>query len=268
MNLEFVSQVANRVRQRRPMVHNLTNFVVMNPTANALLAAGASPVMAHAVEEAADMAALADAVVLNIGTLTPAWVDAMVLAGQAAGRKGIPLLLDPVGAGATRLRTDSARRLLAETPVGIIRANASEILALAGEAFATRGVDSRHGSEAALEAAQALAMRHNAVTAVTGAVDYVTDGRRILAIGNGHPLLCAVTGTGCMVSALAAAFAAVSPAGSLEGVAAALAWFGCAAEIAAEKAPAGPASFQVALLDTLFAATAEQIQPRVKVDEM
>ena len=267
MNAEMVSRRLESVRTRRPMVHNITNFVVMNSTANALLAVGAAPVMAHAAEEAAEMAALADALVLNIGTLSPDWVEAMVLAGISAARKGIPIVLDPVGAGATRLRTDSARRLLAELPVAVVRGNPSEILALAGGEQKTRGVDAAHASADALEAAQLLASRHSTVVAVTGATDYVTDGNRVVAVDNGHQLLGRVTGTGCMVSALTGAFVAVSRPEVLEGAAAALAFFGLCAEIAAERA-AGPASFETALLDALAAATAADVLSRAKIHEL
>jgi hydroxyethylthiazole kinase len=247
------------------MVHNITNFVVMNSTANALPCLGASPVMANAREEAAEMAALADALVLNIGTLAPDWVEAMVLAGRAAARKGIPVVLDPVGAGATKLRTDSARRILAEVPVSILRGNASEILAVAGGAQATRGVDSAHGAEIAREAAGVLATRHGLVAAVTGAVDYVTDGRELLAVENGHPLLGRVTGTGCAVTALAGAFAAVGRPDYLSATAAALAVFGRCAERAAAAAPVGPASFQTALFDELYRITPEEAAREARV---
>ncbi len=261
MTSHSVGHLLEQLRARRPMVHNITNFVVMNITANALLCVGAAPVMAHAREEAADMAALADALVLNIGTLAPDWVEAMVLAGLAAARKGIPVVLDPVGAGATAYRTDTARRILAEVPVTILRGNASEILAVAGGVQATRGVDAAHGAETARDAAGLLATRHGLVAAVTGATDYVTDGRRLLAVGNGHPLLGRVTGTGCAVSALVGAFAAAGRGDLVEATAAALAVFGLCAERAAAAAPAGPASFQTALLDELYRITpAEAVQ--------
>lgn len=267
MNPEQVGRYMEAIRKRHPMIHNITNFVVMNTTANALLAIGAAPVMAHAAEEAAEMTALADALVLNIGTLAPDWVESMLLAGKAAVRKGIPIVLDPVGAGATHLRTAAARRLLAELPVAVVRGNASEILALAVGEHATRGVDAAHASAEALESAHLLASRHGTVVAVTGATDYVTDGNRILAVDNGHPLLTRVTGTGCVVSALTGAFCAVSRPRALEGATAALAYYGLCAELAAPGA-AGPADFENKLRDALFTTTPAQIQAGVNIHEM
>jgi hydroxyethylthiazole kinase len=267
MNPEQVGRYVEAIRERHPMIHNITNFVVMNTTANALLAVGAAPVMAHAAEEAAEMTALADALVLNIGTLAPDWVESMLLAGKAAARKGIPIVLDPVGAGATHLRSAAAQRLLGELPVTVVRGNASEILALAGGEQKTRGVDTAHTSADALEAAHLLASRHGAVVAVTGATDYVTDGNRVLAVDNGHPLLTRVTGTGCVASALTGAFCAVSRPQALEGTAAALAFYGLCAEIAGRDA-VGPADFEIKLRDAMFAATSEQILTGVKLHEM
>lgn len=256
-----------RLRQAHPLVHNITNYVVMNTTANALLAVGAAPVMAHAQEEVADMAALADALVLNIGTLEPAWVRAMLTAGAAAGRKGIPIVLDPVGAGATPLRTDSARRILTEVPVSIVRGNASEILALDDAGHRTRGVDATDPVEAARSAARRLAERREIIVAVTGAVDYVTNGQQAVAIANGHPLMSRVTGTGCMASALVGAFAAGPDADAFEATVAALAVFGCCGESAAVSA-GGPGSFQVYLLDALYTISPDTLKERVKINDV
>ncbi len=256
-----------RLRQAHPLVHNITNYVVMNTTANALLAIGAAPVMAHAQEEVADMAALADALVLNIGTLEPAWVRAMLTAGAAAGRKGIPIVLDPVGAGATPLRTDSARRILAEVPVSIVRGNASEIMALDDASHRTRGVDATDPVEAARSAARRLAARREIIVAVTGAVDYVTDGQQAMAIANGHPLMSRVTGTGCMASALVGAFAAVPDADALEATVSALAVFGCCGEAAADSA-GGPGSFQVHLLDALYTISPDTLKEQVRINDV
>jgi hydroxyethylthiazole kinase len=237
------------VRSRRVLVHSLTNYVVMNWTANVLLAAGAAPVMAHAREEVEEMASLAGAVVLNIGTLSPSWVEAMWLAGTAADRRGIPVVLDPVGAGATRYRTDTARALATELSIAVIRGNPSEILSVSGVEATTRGVDAAHDvAEAAREAAD-LARSLRTTVAITGEVDLVTDGTTTLQVRAGHPLLGRVTGTGCAASVLVAAFCAAAD-DRVTAAASALAYFGLAGERAATTAR-GPGSFQVALLDAL-----------------
>ena len=244
-----VADALERIRERRPLVHNITNYVVMNFSANVLLALGASPVMAHAEEEVEAMTGLAGALVINIGTLSAPWIRSMFKAGAAARARGVPVVLDPVGAGATPLRTGTARRLLEDLRPDVVRGNASEILALATDDAGARGVDSVHGADEARLAARALARAHGGVVAVTGAVDYVTDGRRACAVSNGDALLCRVTGTGCAATAVTGAFLAVEP-DPLAAAAGALAVFGLAGERAA-RAARRPGSFQVALLDAL-----------------
>ncbi|MGD0782653.1 MAG: hydroxyethylthiazole kinase, partial [Candidatus Aminicenantales bacterium] len=221
-----------KIRAGRPLVHNITNYVVMNTTANALLALGASPVMAHAAEEVEEMAGLASALVLNIGTLSGPWIEAMKLAARAARKKGIPIVLDPVGAGATRFRTAVALDLLAAARPAIVRGNASEVRALAAGVGETRGVDSRHGPEDALEAARELSARHGAVISVSGAVDRIVGAGSTARVANGHPMMPFVTGLGCMASALTGAFAAVNPS-PLRAAAHAMAVMGIAGEMAA-----------------------------------
>jgi hydroxyethylthiazole kinase len=252
-----------RLRERKPLVHQITNYVVMNETANATLALGALPVMAHAREEVAEMADLASALVLNIGTLSPPWVEAMLVAGRAAGARGTPVVLDPVGAGATRYRTETAKRILDEVPVTVLRGNAGEVATLVGVEAEVRGVESIVGggdpSELAREAARSLGV----VVSVTGPVDHVSDGVRILAIANGHPLLATVTGTGCMSSALTGCFLAVADS-PLDGAAEALVAFGVAGEDAA-RAARGPGSFHVGLYDALAALDPETLDERAKV---
>lgn len=251
------ARLLGEVRAARPLVHNITNFVVMNTTANALLAAGASPVMAHAPEEVEEMVSLAGALVLNIGTLQRDWVDAMLLAGRRAGERGVPIVLDPVGAGATAMRTEAARRLARELPVSVVRGNASEVLALCEEGSRTRGVDSSRSVGEARAAAQALARELGCTVAVTGPVDFVTDGRRSLRVENGHSLMGCVTGMGCTATALTGAFVAVAD-DRVEGTAAALAFLGLAGETAAARAR-GPGSFQPELLDALYAVDEEAL---------
>jgi hydroxyethylthiazole kinase len=253
-----------RLRERQPLVHNITNYVAMNFTANALLSLGASPVMAHAVEEAEDMAALAGALVLNIGTLSTPWINAMLKAGAAAGRKGIPIVLDPVGAGATKYRTNTARRILQTCRPNVVRGNASEILALAGAVSRTRGVDSQDDTLAAREVALDLARRAGVVIAMTGVVDFVTDGRRTALISNGHPLMGRVTATGCAASAITGAFCAVEPDAWRASVGA-LAAFGVAGEIASEGGP-GPGTFQARILDALNALTPALLKKRARIE--
>lgn len=246
---DLTSAIAT-LRKRAPLVHNITNYVVMNITANALLAVGASPAMVHAVEEAAEFAGIAQALVINIGTLSPRWVEAMELAARAATEAGVPWILDPVAAGATVYRTETAGRLARLEPK-VIRGNASEIMALAGEAGSARGVDSTRGSDAAINAAERLARATGAVVAVTGAVDYITDGNRLAGLANGDIMLTRVTGTGCSATALIGAFLGAGlPA--FEAAAAGLATIGVAAEIALPGAK-GPGSFAVALIDALAA---------------
>jgi hydroxyethylthiazole kinase len=242
------------VRGQAPLVHSITNLVVMNFNANALLAVGASPVMAHAHEEVADMVGIAQALVLNIGTLEPAWVEAMALALRAARARGIPVVLDPVGAGATPYRNRALSELLDVGAPSVVRGNASEVMSVAGLAAATRGVDSSAASTEALGAAQALATRLGAVVCVSGADDLVVDahGRRAT-LSNGHPWMTRITGVGCSASALVGAFAAVQP-DAWRATVAAMACLGVVGELAAERtqaAGAGVGRMQAELLDGL-----------------
>jgi len=254
------------LRGQKPLVQQITNYVVMNETANATLALGALPVMAHAVEEVEEMAGLASALVLNIGTLSHAWVDAMLLAGGAATRRRIPVVLDPVGAGATRYRTETALRLLEQVGVTVVRGNAGEIATLAGEQAEVRGVESMGASLEAAELARAAAQRLGTIASVTGRIDHVSDGERALAVANGHELLTTVTGTGCMSSALTGCFLAAKPDEPLEAAAEALAAFGVAAEEAARRAE-GPGSFHAALYDALAALDPDTLDERSRIDE-
>jgi hydroxyethylthiazole kinase len=251
------------MREKRPLIHNITNFVVMNYTANALLACGASPVMAHAAEEVEEMVSFAGALVLNIGTLTPYWIDSMLKAGRRANELNIPIILDPVGSGATKLRTESAKRLIDNLKINVVRGNASEVLSLAHEGSRTKGVDSIHSVDEAADAAIVLASELDTTLAITGEVDLITDGKRICKVYNGHELMGYVTGTGCTATALIGAFLAVDR-DSLEAATTALAYFGLAGEKGAADAKA-PGSFMIAMLDALFEIDEEALQKGAKI---
>jgi hydroxyethylthiazole kinase len=254
-----------RIRETAPLVHHITNFVVMNETANITLCLGALPVMAHAREEVAEMVGFAGALVLNIGTLTPELVESMIVAGLAANEKGVPVVLDPVGVGATTLRTESAEKILREVHVSVIRGNAAEVTALGGEDAEIRGVESIGTYEGIRQAAQRLATDQECVVSVTGEIDHVTDGQRTFSVDNGHPLLGTVTGTGCMSTTIAAGFAAVQDDHTV-AVAGALAAFGLAGEVAAETA-AGPGSFHAGLYDAMAALTPADLAQRARITE-
>jgi len=242
------------VRERAPLVHSITNFVAMNFNANALLAVGASPVMAHAHEEVRDMVGIAQALVLNIGTLEPAWIRAMQMALQAARARGIPVVLDPVGAGATPYRNAALAELIQTGSPSIVRGNGSEIMSVAGLAAATRGVDSAASSDQAVEAAKALARQLGGVVCVSGADDHMVDASsRHATLSNGHPWMTRVTGLGCSASALVGAFAAVQP-DAWRATTAAMACLGVVGEMAVERtqaAGAGVGRLQAELLDGL-----------------
>jgi hydroxyethylthiazole kinase len=238
-----------KLRESKPLIHQITNYVVMNETANATLALGALPVMAHAREEVEEMVAFAGALVLNIGTLSPAWVEAMIAAGRGANERGIPVVLDPVGVGATTYRTETAKRILDEVDVAVLRGNAGEVATLVGVAAEMRGVESMSAGGEAAELAREAGRILGVVAAVTGPVDHVSDGEREAAIANGDPLLASITGTGCMSSAITGCFLAVS-ASPFDGAVEALVAFGVAGEDAAVGAK-GPGSFHVNLYDAL-----------------
>ena len=265
MQIETLAAVlAARVRAESPLVHNITNFVVMNSSANILLAAGAAPVMAHAPEEVAEMAGIAGALVLNIGTLTVPWVDSMIAAGCAANAKGTPVILDPVGSGATAFRTAACRRILRDVRVSVLRGNASEIASLVGVTASTRGVDAADGITPELEAAaRVFALRESCVVGISGDRDLVTDGRRLFRVANGHPLMPRVTGLGCAASALTGAFAAVNP-DPLLAAAHAMAVMGLCGELAAEESR-GPGSFHVAFLDALYRLDEVTVRERLRL---
>jgi hydroxyethylthiazole kinase len=252
------------LRARKPLVHQITNYVVMNETANATLALGALPVMAHAGEEVEEMAGIASALVLNIGTLSPHWVDAMLLAGASAR---VPIVFDPVGVGATQFRTITAHRVLDAVNVTVLRGNAGEVATLVGAHAEVRGVESIVAGLEPAELARTAAERLGLVASVTGPVDHVSDGERVLSIANGHPLLATVTGTGCISSSLTGAFLAAKPDAPLEAAAEALAAYGVAAEDAAAGAE-GPGTFHARLYDALYALDPATLDERTHIEEL
>ncbi len=245
------------LKNNTPLVHNITNFVVMNNTANALLAIGASPVMAHAVEEVADMAGIASALVINIGTLNPLWVEGMIKAGMAATEKGIPVVFDPVGVGATPYRNEVAVQIIEQCKPTLIRGNASEIMALAKENVVTKGVDSTVTANSAIDSAKGLANETGAIVVISGEEDFITDGEQVITIKNGSPLMPKVTGMGCTASAVLGAFSAVNK-NTLLAAAHGMAVMSICGEIAAKKS-AGPGSLQMHFIDTLYNLTDKDI---------
>jgi len=257
------AQNLKKLREKKPLIHNITNYVVMNTTANALLACGASPVMAHAQEEVVEMVSFAGALVLNIGTLTPYWIDSMLKAGKRANELNVPIILDPVGSGATTLRTESAKRLMNELTIRVVRGNASEVLSLAREGSRTKGVDAMHAVDEAAEAAKGLARELNTTLAITGPVDLITDGNRTYRVSNGHELMGYVTGTGCTATVITGAFLAVDN-DAVQATTTALAYYGLAGEKAAVRAQA-PGSFQIALIDALFTIDEKQLEQGARI---
>lgn len=254
---ESIIHDLHAVRSQTPLVHNITNYVVMNTTANALLAVGASPVMAHSVDEVEDMVKIASSLVINIGTLSKNWVDAMIKAGKAAQERDIPVVLDPVGAGATPYRTKTSLQIIKKCRPGVIRGNASEIMALVNEKAKTKGVDSTASSESALDAAKILTRDTGAVIVISGPVDYIIDKQSMIEVRNGASLMGNVTGMGCTATALVGAFIAVNK-NLLLASAHAMSVMGIAGELAAKKAE-GPGTMQMHFLDALYKLSGKEI---------
>ncbi len=261
---EKAGQNLEAVRERKPLIHNITNYVVMNYTANALLAMGASPVMAHSKGEVEEMVSFAGALVLNIGTLDDDWVTSMVIAGRKASEKNTPIILDPVGSGATTLRTHAAKQIIQKTRLSVIRGNASEILSLRHKDSQTKGVDSIHSVEEVAHTAKVLAEELKTTLAITGPVDLITNGNQVIRVSNGHPLMEYVTGTGCTATAIIWAFLAVDD-DPVSATATALAFLGLAGEMAGKKASA-PGTFMIQLLDALYTITPEQLKEWGKIE--
>ncbi|MFA6280966.1 MAG: hydroxyethylthiazole kinase [Candidatus Omnitrophota bacterium] len=239
-----------KVREQKPVVHHLTNWVTIYDCANIIKTLGASPVMAHAREEAAEMASIASSLVLNIGTLTPDFIEAMKIAAISANKKGIPVILDVCGVGATKLRDEKSFELLNEVKIDIVKGNASEIARISGENIRTKGVDSVEVNADMLNVSRWLADRFKAVIVVTGSHDIVTGKDKSYIVKNGHPMMANVVGTGCMAASVIGTFAAVEK-NLAHAAVSALVCFEIAAELAAKKSK-GPASFKESMFDFLF----------------
>lgn len=262
ININFLERDLSLIREKSPLIHNITNYVVMNNTANALLAIGASPVMAHSTDEVAEMTDIASALVINIGTLDAQWVDAMLIAGRKALTKQIPIVFDPVGAGATTYRTMVSRKIIEECKPSIIRGNASEIIALYNAGVQTKGVDTTESSESALNPAKILARQTNAIVVVSGETDYITNGEDVKTVENGSLLMARVTGMGCTATAVVAAFAAVND-NMMDAATHAMATMGIAGEIATSRSH-GNGSLQVNFLDELCIIDGEIIRKNLR----
>ena len=270
---DLISECAallEKVKHKKPLVHHITNYVTVNDCANITLAIGASPVMADAIEEAADIAAIASAVVLNIGTLNNRTVESMLAAGGSANERGIPVIFDPVGAGASAFRNETARRLLSEVRMDVIRGNISEIRSVAGLSSNTKGVDASEADtfENAAQIARELASKRGCVVVITGAVDIISDGARTAEIRNGHSDMSRVTGTGCMCTSLIGSLCGAAG-DAFHGAAAAVLCMGVAGELAHEKAGAdGSGSFRNAVIDAVSGMDADILKARGKIDEI
>jgi hydroxyethylthiazole kinase len=263
-NTKFASLLAE-VRSKRPLVHHITNYVTVNDCANVTICIGAAPVMAHARDEVAEMVSMAGALVLNIGTLDHNQVESMMLAGMKANDLNIPVVLDPVGAGATRLRTETAKMLLHKLHISVLKGNAGEIAVLAGAEGKVRGVDSQGVAGDAAAIARKLADKLGIVVAMSGPTDIVTDGMRTMLVDNGHPMMGKVSGTGCMAASVTGAFATVTH-DHVTSTAAALAALGLAGERAISRG-SGPASYKIALLDEVYRLTPEDLHKGAKIRE-
>ena len=264
-----ISALFDGLRKKCPLVHCITNYVTVNDVANVILAVGASPIMADDINEAADITSISSALVVNIGTLNARTVDSMLAAGKAANEKGVPVVLDPVGAGASDFRNDTVKKIMGNIRVSIIRGNLSEMSFMAGLEVSTKGVDSSAEDEKndPVSVAKAAAKRFGCVAAVTGAVDTITDGERVVRISNGHAMLSKVTGTGCMTTGIVGGFAGAGE-DMLTAACAGICAMGIAGEIAFEKSGSlGTGSFHIAVIDALSSLDSSLVLERIKVNE-
>lgn len=245
-----VYELLEKIKKKKPLVHHITNWVTIYDCANITRAIGALPVMAHAKEESADMASIASSLVLNIGTLTPEFVDSMIHAGKSAKKKKIPIVLDAVGVGATKLRDDKAFEILDNIKVDIIKGNSSEIARLAGENVQTKGVEATKVEANLIEIAKKLAKYRKATVVITGKEDIITDGTLTYLVKNGHDMMASIVGTGCMVASVIGSFVAIEK-NYAKAATAALISFGIAGELAAKKSK-GPGSYKENFYDEIF----------------
>ncbi|MDD1690385.1 MAG: hydroxyethylthiazole kinase [Methanoregula sp.] len=263
MKKQQIADLFSLVREKRPLVHHITNYVTVNDCANITLCAGGAPVMADAADEVVEMAAIASVLVLNIGTLNPVQVESMEMAGSMANERKIPVILDPVGVGATQYRTKTARRLLDKLDIAVLKGNAGEIGVLAGAEAKVRGVDSHGLSGDPVTIAQEYAQAAGLTIAISGATDIITDGKHTLLVENGHPMMGSISGTGCMAASVTGVFSAESKDRVLAS-AAAFAAFGIAGERAAAAAR-GPGSFKTLLFDELAALTPDDLARAARI---
>ncbi|TNH05248.1 hydroxyethylthiazole kinase [Testudinibacter sp. TR-2022] len=264
LKTDYLSQL----RQRNPLIHNITNIVVANYVANGLLALGASPIMSSAVEEMDELPAICQALVINIGTLTAEQVKAMLIAGKAANRHGIPVVLDPVGVGATRFRQQTVAQLLQEIQFSAIRGNAGEMAYLANVNWQTKGVDVGQGDADLDHVAKKIAQQHRCTAVISGAVDVISDGKQLAHIQNGTPLFPHITGSGCLLSAVCGAFLAVAQQHDFPALVEAATAYTIAGELAAKNLqPQQYGQFYTALLDKLATLDSTQVQQLARIDD-
>lgn len=266
---EKLKELINSVREKKPLVHHITNYVTANDCANIVLAIGGSPVMADAIEEVEDMVSIASSVVINIGTLNSIKVDSMIKAGKKANELGVPVVLDPVGVGATPYRKETALKLIKEVKFAVVRGNLAEIKVLSGMEALSKGVDSEEAnSSEAAEVAKSLANALNTVVAITGVVDFISDGKKVISLKNGHEMLKNVTGTGCMSTSLIGSYCGVTK-DYLTAAAAGIMTMGIAGEIAFERLSKeeGSGGFRVKLMDAIYSFSSEDIAKRGKAYE-
>lgn len=260
-------KMIDQVRESSPLVHNMTNQVVANDVANSLIALGASPIMAYAPEEVAEVASISKAVVLNIGTLTKEQIDSMIIAGKAANKNNVPVILDPVGVGATTFRKEMVDRLFSEITFTVIRGNVAEIASLAEVNWQAKGVDAGEGSGSKEDIAKTLAQKKQCVVAISGEKDILSDGETVATISNGHKLMGQITGSGCMLSGVCGAFIGANQEDTFHSLIAAHVTYTIAGEMAANRADVkGPGTFRQAFMDELLDITPEDITKNVKVE--
>lgn len=261
----MVYEIFMRVKKKKPLIHHITNWVTIYDCANITRAFGGLPVMAHAKEEVGEMAGIASALVLNIGTLTPTLVDAMIIAGKSANKKKIPVILDAVGVGATKLRDEKAIELIQSVSIHIIKGNVSEIARIAGENVVTKGVEATEVHSDIFAISKKLARDRSATIVVTGQEDIVTDGERVFCVKNGHEMMGSIVGTGCMAASVIGTFAAVEK-DYTRAAASALVCFGIAGERAAARSE-GPGSFKVNFYDEVSFLNKETIEGMTRIEK-